>query len=211
LSVYRKVFRTLRPRFENSFNALTLLPELQFDRVRVDADSAEAIGAELMITRGSADDDLFWWFGYAWSRVEDETAAGRVRRSWDQTHTAKAGMSWRWGRWDMSIAGEVHTGWPATLLSGELVDVPGGGQDLELSVSGRNAYRYSVFHSLDARVSRDFDVGIGNLTAFLEVTNLYNRQNPCCSEYSLDPDGSLAVLEANWLPFVPSLGVIWRF
>lgn len=198
ISLYRKVFRPLRPRFENAFNSLSLVPELQFDRMRIDASKTESRGAELMISQGGGDDALFWWLGYAWSEVDDSTANGQVKRSWDQTHTGKLGISWRWGPWDFSAAGEVHTGWPKTLLT-----------------TAMNSSRYSVFHTLDARVSRDFELRRGELTAFLEVTNLYDRQNPCCTEYSLQtgPGGTanLVAREAHWLPIVPSLGVVWRF
>jgi outer membrane receptor protein involved in Fe transport len=198
VSLYRKAFRSLRPRFENTFNALTLLPELQFDRVRVDALRAESHGVELTASFGSGSDDLFWWLGYAWSEVEDSLSTGKVKRSWDQTHTFKGGVSWRWGPWDISAAGEAHTGWPKTELGGL-----------------RNETRYSVFHTLDARVSRDFTLRRGELTAFLEVTNLYNRSNQCCTEYSLQPTASgtdeLVAREAHWLPILPSLGVVWRF
>jgi hypothetical protein len=210
-SVYRKSFRTLRPRFENSFNSLTLLPELQFDRVRVDASGAEAIGAEVTLDQGSSEEDLLWWLSYAWSEVEDATPDGDIKRSWDQTHTVKGGMSWRWGPWDFSAAGEVHTGWPKTVMTGETVTGPDGSSTLLLEVAGRNDARYSVFHGLDIRVSREFDVARGDLTAFLEITNLYDRANPCCTEYSLLPDGSLASRESHWLPLVPSLGAVWRF
>ncbi|MCP4299399.1 MAG: TonB-dependent receptor, partial [Gammaproteobacteria bacterium] len=198
LSLYRKTFRTLRPRFENVFNSLTLVPELQFDRVRFDAPKAESRGIEFMASHGAGGDTLFWWLGYAWSEVEDATATGKIKRSWDQTHTGKLGISWRWGLWNFSAAGEVHTGWPKSLLTTEL-----------------NSSRYSVFHTLDARVSRDFDLRRGELTAFLEITNLYDRANPCCTEYSLQtgPGGTdvLFAREAHWLPIVPSLGVVWRF
>lgn len=211
LSAYRKSFRTIRPRFENSFNSLTLLPELQFDRVRVDAEGSEALGVEFTLTQGSAEEDLLWWVGYGWSEVEDATQDGDVKRSWNQTHTVKAGLSWRWGPWDFSAAGEVHTGWPKTLLTVETVVGPDGTERLVLDTSDRNALRYSVFHSLDARVSRKFDVPRGDLTAFLEISNLYDRANPCCTEYALRLDGSLTSREAHWLPLVPSLGVIWRF
>lgn len=198
VSMYRKAFRSLRPRFENVFNSLTLVPELQFDRVRINALQAESRGIELMASKGAGGDSLFWWLGYAWSEVEDTTASGKIKRSWDQTHTGKLGISWRWGPWNFSAAGEVHTGWPRTLLATQ-----------------RNSSRYSVFHTLDVRVSRDFDLTRGSLTAFLEITNLYNRQNPCCTEYTQQagPDGTseLAVRERHWLPIVPSLGVVWRF
>ena len=211
VSVYRKSFRSLRPRFENSFNTLTLLPELQFDRIRVDASGAEAIGAEATLNQGSSQEDVLWWISYAWSEVEDATAGGDVKRSWDQTHTLKGGMSWRWGSWNFSAAGEVHTGWPRTVMTGEVVTLPGGGTGLVVDVSERNDSRYSVFHTVDVRVSRKFDLARGDLTAFLEISNLYDRANPCCTEFSLLPDGSLAGNESNWLPLVPSLGIVWRF
>jgi len=160
VSYFRKSFRSVRPRFENAFNSLTLLPEIQFDRYRIDPISAEAHGAELMVSEGDAGQELFWWFSYAW--------------------------------------GEVHTGWPKSVLPAE-----------ELNTS-----QYSVFHTLDVRVSREFDVRRGDLTVFLEVSNLYDRENTCCTEYSITTgsDGPLLVeKEARWLPLLPSLGVIWRF
>jgi len=211
LSVYRKRFRRLRPRFENSFNDLTLLPEIQFDRVMVDPSGAEALGAEILLNRGAAEEDFLWWLGYSWSEIEDVTTNGDIVRGWDQTHTFKGGLSWRWGNWDFSAAAEVHTGWPRTLLMGELLMQPDGTQDLALEVTDRNASRYATFHTLDARVSRDFDLARSDLTVFLDVTNVYDRANPCCVEYSLDADGSLASRSKHWLPLVPSLGVIWRF
>lgn len=198
VSYYRKSFRTVRPRFENAFNSLTLLPELQFDRYRIDPISAEAHGAELMVSKGDGGQAVFWWFGYAWSEVRDKTLSGKVPRSWDQTHAVKMGLSWRWGRWDLSAAGEIHTGWPKTEMPGDAL----------------NSARYPAFHTLDVRVSREFAVRRGDLTVFLEISNLYNRANTCCTEYSVTntPSGPLLVgKEAHWLPLVPSLGVVWRF
>jgi len=215
ISLYRKSFRAVRPRFENVFNSLTLLPEIQFDRFRIDATAAEARGAELRLMHGSGEETFFWWLGYAWSEVSDKMPGEKVLRAWDQSHSVKAGMGWRWGSWDFNAAGEVHSGWPKTQLIAETVIIPDGTEGLSLSTTGRNSQRYSVFHTLDVRVSHDFDVRRGNLTVFLEVTNLYDRDNPCCTEYSVisDPGGNqaLSAREANWLPLVPSLGVVWRF
>ena len=199
VSLYRKRFHDVRPRYENAFNQLTLLPEIQFDRYRIEPTSAEAHGAELMVSSGDGGQHLFWWLSYAWSEVSDRTETGKVPRSWDQTHTGKFGFSWRWGDWDFSAAGEVHTGWPKTkLLDGVVTDI--------------NSGRYSVFHSLDARVSRQFETRRGDLTVFAEVTNLYDRGNPCCTEYSMSAGGTeLIARQSDWLPLVPSLGVVWRF
>lgn len=214
VSYYRKSFRAVRPRFENAFNSLTLLPEIQFDRYFVAPYSSEAHGAELRVAKGDSGEDFFWWLGYSWSEVRDKTQTTRTLRSWDQTHAVKAGASWHWGSWDLSVAGEVHTGWPKTELVAEEVPNPDGTWSLLVTTTPLNTGRYSVFHKLDMRVSRDFTLRRGELTAFLEVSNLYNRENPCCTEYSINTDGlgpTLVEQEKDWLPMVPSLGVVWRF
>lgn len=203
LSVFRKSFRTLRPRFENVFNALTLLPELQFDRVMIDPDKAESFGAEISLTRGTSSDDVLWWASYSWAETRDWSDEGKVERSWDQTHTLKGGVAVRRAPWDFSAAAEIHTGWPTTAI---VVDDAGA-----LAVTGRNQLRFDTFASLDLRVSREFDVHRGELTGFLEVTNALNRANPCCTEYGIGPQGELVSRTRHWLQLVPSLGVIWRF
>jgi hypothetical protein len=152
-----------------------------------------------MLSRGDAGNQLFWWLGYAWSVAQDEYPDYSSDRAWDQTHTAKAGISWRWAHWDFSAAGEVHTGWPKMELVDNVV-VEGG--------------RYSAFHTLDVRVSREFSLRRSELTTFLEVSNVYNRQNACCLEYAVSTSTGAAELtarEQHWLPLVPSLGIIWRF
>jgi hypothetical protein len=215
VSYYRKGFRSLRPRFQNAFNSLTLLPEIQYDRYRIDPLSAVATGAEVSLSKGGADDDLFWWFSVAWAEVRDRTATEKIARSWDQTHTVKAGLSWQWDHWNFSAAGEIHTGWPRTeLIAGTTVDL-NGSSILTLSTVEPNAQRYSVFHALDVRVSRDFKVRRGEVTAFLEITNLYDRANSCCIEHSIGSTASgaptLVARVAHWLPLIPSLGIRWRF
>lgn len=78
-----------------------------------------------------------------------------------------------------------------------------------------NSHRHSTFHTVDARASRRFDVARGELTVFLEISNLYNQQNACCTKYRLQTgsNGNQTLIsnESNWLPLMPSLGVIWRF
>ena len=127
----------------------------------------------------------------------------------------KADINWGWQKLSFSVAGSVHTGWPKTELIVETVTNPDGTTGLIASTTLRNSLRHSVFHTVDARASRRFDVARGELTVFLEITNLYNRSNPCCTKYRLQTDsgGNQIVTsnEGNWLPLIPSLGVIWRF
>jgi outer membrane receptor protein involved in Fe transport len=215
VELYKKRYRQLMPRYENVFDPLVLIPELQIDRVRIDAEAAVSKGVEFMVTGENSAESLLWWLSYTWSVIEDSTDEGTVKRSWDQSHTVKAGINWDWNKWSISAAGSVHTGWPRTDLMVETISNPDGSSGLVASTTPRNALRHSVFHSIDARASRRFDVSRGELTVFLEITNLYNRQNPCCTKYRLQTDNggnqSLTANQGNWLPIIPSLGVSWRF
>jgi outer membrane receptor protein involved in Fe transport len=214
LEAYQKKYRSLMPRFENLFDPLVLIPELQPDRARIEADSAVAEGVELTLSGGGSR-NLSWWASYSWSRVAETAGGETTRRSWDQPHTLGAGLSRDWGSWSFSAAGSWHTGWPRTPLLAEAVADGSGAPQLVASVGPRGSSRYADFHSLDVRVSRSFALPKGDLTAFLEITNLYNRDNPCCTEYTveLDADGEpfLRAATGNWLPLVPSMGVVWRF
>jgi len=215
LEVYRKSYQSLIPRYENVFNPLAVIPELQIDRTRVDADSAIAQGAEIMISGESERKGFLWWASYTWSEVIDTIGNRKAKRSWDETHTLKAGLNWDWGKWNFSAAGIVRTGWPKTDLITQTITNPNGTEELIAFTAERNSTRYDIFHSLDARVSRDFNVSKGTLTGFLEIANLYNRNNPCCTLYTrqTDADGTEFVQanSRNWLPLVPSLGIIWQF
>lgn len=208
--LYRKKMRSLTTRFENLTDPITLLPELQPDRTRLDPESATARGAEVLFTRRGDHQGLSWWASYAWSEVLDQFDEGKVARSWDQTHALKLGMDWSAGPWDISLAGSIHTGWPKTRLL--LAD---GDAGPEVVAAARNRRRYEDFHRLDMRISREFRLERSTLEAYLEVTNLYNGRNPCCLDYTpvTTDDGSLVLIEETdyWLPLIPSLGVAWRF
>lgn len=214
VEAYRKKYDHVAPRFENLFDPLVLIPELQIDRVRIDADEATARGIEVTLS-GGGDHHLAWWASYAWSQSVDQIDGRGVRRSWDQRHSLSAGISRDWHHWSLSAAAIARSGWPRTVLTGETIRDPDGTAHLDLAVGPRNDLRHDVFQSLDVRVSRRFDLPRGELTAFLEVTNLLNRENACCTEYSagLDENGDPALIaeQGNWLPLVPSLGVLWRF
>ena len=215
IEAYQKDYGALLQRYENAFDTRVLIPELQIDRVRIDAESATARGAEVMLTGEHSDSGILWWVSYTWSFIEDEFPDGDVQRSWDQRHTTKAGINWDWKQWSFSAAANVHTGWPKTELIVETVTNPDGSTTPVLDTTPRNELSYSLFHTLDARASRRFNVRRGELTGFIEVSNIYDRRNLCCVEYRYSPDGDGGVIltteNGAWLPLVPSIGVVWRF
>jgi hypothetical protein len=67
--------------------------------------------------------------------------------------------------------------------------------------------------TVDGGISRRFQLRHGELDAWFEITNLTNRGNTCCVEYEVleGPPPELIEDADNWLPILPSFGVLWRY
>lgn len=208
--LFLKQYERLKPRFENLFDPLALIPEMAPDRVRLDPTSAESKGFEISVERRTGQ-GIDWWGSYVWSRASDQINGRREDRSWDQRHAIQAGISWRSGKWEVGAAVSAHTGWPTTPLIAEYDPE----EDEYLPIPGpRNSENYSTFITLDFRVSREFEVKKGRLSAFLEVSNATNRDNPCCTDYDIDDEvvpAALDVTEDFWVPIIPAMGILWEF
>ncbi len=130
-----------------------------------------------------------------------------MRRSWDQSHTFNAGLGWTQAPWQATVVAQYHTGWPVTPIG---LDAAG-----DVVLGRRNDDRYADFATVDARVSYEWELPRGTLTAHAEVTNAFDRGNPCCTDlYYVDDGPGSPRLERDlrhWLPLVPSVGVLWKF
>jgi hypothetical protein len=221
VSAYVKDMTRLRPRYENLFNPFQLFPESEPDRVLVAAPRAVARGIEigLGMDRGRAPGgrSLSWRAAYALATAEDRISGSWVPRSWDQRHTFNFNLNYRRGeRWEMSLAGVYHTGWPMTDVRAEQVQDPDGSLVIQPILGPRNSLRYPPYHRLDLKVTRRFQVGGGTLGLYLDVTNLYGRRNVCCVrdlEYLPQADGGVRVerTEGFWLRQLPIVGLTWDF
>lgn len=211
LEAYYKDYEELKPRFENQFDPLVLIPELQTDRIEVAATSGSVRGLELLLNRRGVG-PWGWWLSYAWSQADDNIDGTSVPRSWDQTHSFNAGLNWISGPWDVTLAGTWHTGWPTTVV--RLGEVPPG-EVPPVVVGERNATRFDAFKSVDLRVAYTFALEKSELLAFVEFTNLLVQKNPCCVDYTArDTGGGVYTLDRDvdeWIRFAPNIGVLWRF
>ncbi len=215
IEAFQKTMHTVRPRFENLFDPLSVIPEIQPDRVRLDPTSASGRGVEVSLAREGPSTD--WWATYTWSEATDRLDGRYELRSWDQQHAMQAGVHLSNERWDFSLAAGVHSGWPLTELSLVETGTDDDGEAQYDAVPGpRNADRHPVFASLDLRIARTWEQRNGSLMAFIEVTNLTNRRNECCLDWDLDEndDNGGIFLERGieyWLPLLPAVGILWEF
>jgi hypothetical protein len=203
--IFHKKIRHVLPRFENLYNPLGIMPELQADRVRLEPERAGVSGIELSADRSIG--AWNWWLAYTLSEATDEIDGRDEARSWDQRHALQGGFGWSNEVWNFSMAGSAHSGWPTTDLS---LDENGN------AVPGqRNALSLPTFASIDLRLSRRFDVRHGSLLMFVELSNALNRHNVCCIDWDIDEDGSgNPVLENSpdyWMPLLPAIGILWEF
>ena len=209
LELFQKDMSRLRPRFENLFDPLALIPELQPDRVRIAPDKARSRGLEFSVDYTSG--RLSWWASYSLSEVSDTVNGVEEPRSWDQRDALIAGLSWNMSAWDFSLATNIHSGWPTTSMT--LVPAADPADDPIAIPGPRNAERHPSYASVDARISRRFKAGNGTITAFFEVANIFDRQNVCCRDYDLedDTDDVLELSDDYWLPRLPAIGILWEF
>ena len=214
IEAFHKDMQDVRPRFENLYDPLGLIPELQADRIRLDPSSAQADGLEISVDgeRGA----WSWWSSYTVSKVTDSVDGGNVLRSWDQLNALQGGLRWSGAEWEFAFAAGMHTGWPATNLRLEQNGFDANGDPNYVAVPGpRNALSYNTFASIDFRVSRIFDVRRGTLMAFVEISNVTNRRNQCCIDWDVmqDSSGNLLLDHSSdyWLPLLPAIGVLWEF
>ncbi len=205
-------------RYETLFDPFNTIPEGRIDLIEIPADSAESNGVELLL-RSPMGRKFHWWAGYTFSQVQDSVLGVGVDRSIDQTHAVTAVVNWQPARkWSLTWVWTYHTGWPSTPVSAEQVREPGGDTYIDYTVGRFYSERLDDYMRLDFRASRTSKVGPGDLTFFVDIRNLFSRDNPRGiaigdPHYRQQPDGTVEVgfPTEYWLPILPSFGVSYRF
>jgi len=200
LEWYRKLQSDPRPRFENLLDPMSLIPEIAPDRVEVAPLAASVRGAE--ISAASEGRELNWWVGLAWSEARDSLGGRTELRSWDQSWAVTAGADWILGNWRLGAVAASHRGWPMTPVTDGVL-------------GRRNSERFPVRATLDLRAEYRRPLAVGSLAVTFEVANAINEGNTCCQQLVPEDDGTggttFTTKDSDWLPVVPSIGILWEF
>jgi hypothetical protein len=206
-------------RYETLFDPFHPAPEAATDLVLIAPQSVSADGVEVYLARRNGR-KFGWWASYVWSSVEDELPYGNTPRYVDQTNAFTVSGTWRPGpKWSLTGVWSYHSGWPTTAVSAHYVQNPDGYWQLSYDVGPFYQENLPDYHRLDFRASRTTRVGKkGHLTFFIDVQNLYNRENQrgiaiADPEWRQDAQQGwhVAFPEEYWLSIVPSFGVSWEF
>ncbi len=214
VEAYERIGSRLRARWENLDNGYDLFPEAQSDRVRLAPAGGRARGVEVMLaSRGGG--RLQWHANYALSRAEEKLAGRWVPRARDQRHAVYLDTTYAPNaRWQFSAAWQYHTGWPTTDVVYSLAAL-NNGRRLLVSANGPiYGLRLPDYHRLDLRATRRFKVRRGEVRAYVDVFNAYDRLNLLGYDHRVTIAGTQVTdvkKPREQLPILPSAGVSWEF
>jgi outer membrane cobalamin receptor len=214
VEAYDRLMTHVRPRWENLDNAYDLFPEAQDDRVRLAPTRARARGLELLLN-GRATAQITWRASYAIARTEEELSGQWVPRARDQRHTFYSDVTYAPNdRWQFSAAWQFHTGTPTTDLRYTLAPLPNGRRLVVSTIGSIYGLRLPAYHRLDARVTRRFTLRHGDLRAFFDLFNAYDRENVVGYDHHVSVSGTQVTdtkTPRKQLPILPSAGLSWGF
>ena len=212
VEAYHREIDNPRPRYENLYEPLNTFPEAEPDRVRIAPDRSESEGVEFFL-RARHGSRIGWFVNYTYATIEDEIMGVWVPRENDQRHTVNIDFDYRIGaHWRLNVAWRYHSGWPTTPLGlepeededGELVFVPVLGE--------LNSQRLAAYHRFDLRASRTWDIDWGKLGFFVDIQNLFDRDNIAGFDVSIEDEEGIVEFETEyWAGILPSFGLTLEF
>ncbi len=167
------------------------------------------LGFEMMLRHKSIG-RFFGWVSYTLQRATRTDIPGGPERlfGWDQTHIVTAVGSWKLpDNWEAGFRFRLTSGNPYTPLSTATYNEKTDSYTRSLSTCA-NCARLPAFHQLDLRVDRAFIFDAWILHAYLDVQNVYNRQNAEFIRYNFDASQKTYGVG---LPIIPSFGLKAKF
>jgi len=208
LEVYRNHWSSISPYFDNALGAVSLLPELEPDRLRIAPTDAEARGVELSARR-TFGDHFNAWAMYALSSVTDDVNGQDVARSWDQKHAVSVGFAWTQRRTLRVRPLRVHSGWPETPVT---VVPATASAPTYLLLGARNSANWGEYFKRRCAPSYTVPLPYSEVSLWLDGTNITNRMNGCCIDLNSTSFENTVQLTSNriWSQRVVNAGFLWR-
>ncbi|MEO8619912.1 MAG: TonB-dependent receptor [bacterium] len=219
VELYERLTTHRRPEFVSVAGDVFLLPELMFDRVRIDPTAGRDRGLEFMLSRSAAQ-RMDWSASYVLASSQDSIDGRIVPRGIDQRHAAH--LDWSLhpasNSWRLSVGAVWHSGWPYTptiLTIDTLVNTASQFVIFPRWAPGElNSGRLPSYRRLDVRWTRYFDTARGRVSIFGELYNAFNSQNP--RGYWKEPlvrgrNVTIHSGENSQFPRLPVAGFSWEF
>jgi len=168
--------------------------------------TGRAHGAELMVRIQRA--ALRGWIAYTYSRSHRTDYVDAEERLFDhdQPHNLVAVASWGLGAWRFGSKFQLASGEPYTPVQDSVYLADHNVYQPVFAAT--NSGRLETSHQVDVRVAREFRFADWNLSAYLDVTNVYGNAPVTGYDYGFDYREKEA---ATGAPILPALGVKGEF
>lgn len=146
-------------------------------------------------------------YALVWSEFSGKDGIFRPS-SWDIRHAVSLTSGYRIGqKWEFGVKWRFTSGNPFTpydlTKSAEEYQITGRGvQDF----AKLNSLRMPAYHRLDFRVDRRFFFNKLNGVAYIDIQNLYNRDNIFTYTYTQDPQYANNLRPSSQVSFLPNIG-----
>ncbi len=168
--------------------------------------TGRAQGAELMLRMQRK--NLRGWLSYTYTRSYRTDYEGTAERLFDhdQPHNLVGVASWSVGKWQLGGKFQLASGLPYTPVQDAIYLADSN--TYRPVFAATNSSRLETSHQLDVRIARDFRAAGWNISAYVDVSNVY--ANAPVSGYSYGFDYKEKETETG-APILPALGVKGEF
>ncbi len=226
IEAYYKDLSNLQPSYRLLNNTINFFPELMDINAKITLDGAKSKGIEFFL-KYDMGKKISWWTSYAFAYTEDDITSidfsgplkwsgGTYPGANDQRHTFCLDVNYRPNnKWYFNIAWQCHSGWPYTTFHFERQTREDGTDAFYEVYDEFYGKRYPLYHRLDLKINKHFDLFGGRFTTIFEIINLYNRKNIMAVDYDIveQNDGTYKVVrdDQTWFGILPALGISYEF
>jgi outer membrane receptor protein involved in Fe transport len=157
-------------------------------------------------------------YGLAWCRKQEGTDTMPYWDEYDRRHSFNLSVMKEWpGDWRLTTTFHLHTGSPYTPLIYTRSRRELGGSDLNRGGFGwviegeKNSLRVPIYHRLDLKLQKELSHLPLKPFFYIEVLNLYNRQNVYHLVQFENRDGEIRTGRFTGIQFIPLIGMGGRF
>jgi outer membrane receptor for ferrienterochelin and colicin len=233
LDGYYKDISRMSPTYQNLRDPWEVFPESRNDVIKLDIHGAKARGIELFL-KYDIGRKISWWFSYSLAEALENIAAieydglldpqtGWLPRINNQLHTLYCDVNYRPNaKWHYNLSWQYYKGWPMTTYNYQFQVLDDVGLHFYPSHNKFRGEEYPAYHRMDLRINRHFQLKTGELSVYLHLINLYNRENLKKFDVDVTDDSDTVVPDGNggykyfqddkyWLGFIPAIGISWVF
>ena len=137
----------------------------------------KAYGVELLLAKRVQEDGLYGWLAlsYGESTRKDRISGSKIEYRYNAPFSATLAMNYNFGHgWNLGGKFRVQSGDPYTPVDSVTLHPD---NYFVFNYGESNSERTPTYHRLDIRLEKQSDYGFGHVTYYLDLLNVYNREN----------------------------------